>query len=119
MSNDTEFDDLYGSKYLTAADLHGETPRRKIGKVDPVELKQKDGTTKRKFAVYFEDVEKALIMNQTNAKKLAAAFGKDRSKWIGVEVELYSEMTSLGIEGIRLRPLKPTGASDLNDTINF
>jgi hypothetical protein len=119
MSNDTEFDDLYGSKYLTAADLHGETPHHRIGKVDPVELKQKDGTTKRKFAVYFEGVEKALILNQTNAKKLAAAFGKERSKWIGVEVELYAEMTGLGIEGIRLRPLKPTGASDLNDTINF
>ena len=50
-------------------DLHGETPRHRIGKVASVELKEKDGTTKRKFAVYFDGVEKALILNQTNAQK--------------------------------------------------
>ena len=83
------------------------------------ELKEKDGSTKRKFVVYFEGVEKALVLNKTNAQKLAAAFGKDHSKWIGMEVELYAEMTGLGKEGVRVRPLKPTGASDLNDTINF
>ena len=119
MSHETEFDDLYGSKYLTAADLHGETWLRRIGKVAPVELKEKDGTTKRKYLVYFEGVEKALVLNKTNAQKLAAAYGKDHSKWIGMEVELYAEMTGLGKEGVRVRPLKPTGASDLNDTINL
>jgi hypothetical protein len=119
MSNETDFDDLYGPKYYGTSDLHGETPRRKIGKVDVAELKDKDGSTKRKFLVYFEGVEKPLVLNKTNAQKLAAAFGKDRTKWIGVVVELYAEMTGLGIEGIRLRPLKPTGASDLNDTINL
>jgi hypothetical protein len=119
MSNETEFDDLYGSKYLKAADLHGETWHRRIGKVEPVELREKDGKTKRKYAVYFEGVEKALIVNNTNATRLATAFGKDRSKWIGIEVEIYGEMTGLGKEGVRLRPLKPTAASDLNDAMNF
>ena len=83
------------------------------------ELKEKDGSTKRKYLVYFEGVEKALVLNKTNAQKLAAAFGKDYSKWIGLEVELYAEMTGLGKEGVRVRPLKPNGASDLNDTINL
>ena len=78
MSNESDFDDLYGCKYFSATDLHGETPRHRIGKVAPVELKEKDGSTKRKFVVYFEGVEKALVLNKTNAKKLAAAFGKDR-----------------------------------------
>jgi hypothetical protein len=123
MSNESDFDDLYGSKYLSASDLHGEQPRRKIGKVDVVELKEKDGTTKRKFVIYFASEEKALIANKTNATKLAAAFGKDRGNWIGAEVELYAEMTSLGKEGVRLRPLKPTaaarGQSDMDDSIPF
>jgi hypothetical protein len=119
MSHETEFDDLYGSKYLTAADLHGETWLRRIGKVAPVELKEKDGSTKRKYLVYFEAVEKALVLNKTNAQKLAAAYGKDHSKWIGKDVELYAEMTGLGKEGVRLRPLKPTAVPDFNDTINF
>ena len=106
-------------EYFSASDLHSETLHRKIGKVDVIELKEKDGSTKRKFAVYFEGVEKALLLNKTNATKLAAAFGKDRSKWIGMEVELYAEMTGLGKEGVRVRPLKPAGTSDLNDTINL
>ena len=121
MSHDTDFDDIYGSKYLTANDLHGEQPRRKIGKVDVAELKDKDGNTKRKYLVYFAGEEKPLVLNKTNAQKLATSFGKERSNWIGVIVELYAEMTSLGKEGVRLRPLKPAAAapSDMNDEITF
>jgi hypothetical protein len=119
MSAEDDFDALYGSKYLAASDLHGETERWKIGKTEIVELKEKDGSTKRKFLIYFAGVEKALVLNKTNATKLAAAFGKDRANWKGMAVEVYAEMTSLGKEGVRLRPLKPatTLAEDLNDSI--
>ena len=114
------FDDIYGSKYFSAADLHGNQVRRKIGKVDVIELKEKDGSTKKKFIVYFEGVEKPLVLNKTNAQKLAASYGKDRSQWVGVVVELYAEMTSLGKEGVRLRPLKSAAAAtDMNDAILF
>jgi len=121
MSSETDFDDLYGSKYFSVSDLHGETPRRKIGKVDVAELKDKDGSTKRKFVCYFESEDKPLVLNKTNAQKLAQAFGKDRAKWVGVAVELYSEMTSLGKEGVRLRPLRiaATPPKDLDDAIPF
>jgi len=119
MSNESDFDVLYGSKYFAVADLHCGTPRPRIGKVAPAELKDKDGSTKRKLVAYFDGIEKPLVLNKTNAQKLAAAFGKDYSKWVGMEVELYAEMTGLGKEGVRVRPLKPTGASDLNDTINL
>ena len=124
MNTDTDiFDDIYGSKYFSAADLHGEQIRRRIGKVDVTELKETDGSTKRKFIVYFEGVEKPLVLNKTNAQKLAASLGKDRSKWIGTTVELYAEMTSLGKEGVRLRPIKSAAAGavadDMNDAINF
>ena len=121
MSNETDFDDLYGSRYFAASDLHGEVIRRKIGKSEIVELKEKDGSTKRKFLLYFEGIEKPLVLNKTNAQKLAINFGKDRSLWIGVGVEIYAEMTSLGKEGVRLRSLKPaaTAASDLNDEVPY
>ena len=121
MAHEMEFNALYGPKYMGAADLHGDTQRYKIGKVEVVELKEKDGSTKRKYIVYFVGVDKALVLNKTNANKLAAVFGTDRSKWIGVTVELYAEMTSLGKEGVRLRPLKPTAAAsgDMNDAITF
>jgi hypothetical protein len=124
MRNESDiFDDIYGSKYFSAADLRGEVIKRTIGKVDPVELKEKDGSTKKKFMVYFEGVEKPLVLNQTNARKLAASHGKDRFNWVGVVVELYGEMTSLGKEGVRLRPLKSAAAgaaaTDMNDAVSF
>jgi hypothetical protein len=114
MSNETDFDDLYGSKYLGAADLHGEMPNCKIARVEILPLKEKDGSTKRKFVAYLMGVgvDKPLILNKTNAQKLANSFGKDREDWIGVNIQLYTEMTSLGKEGVRVRPLKPPRRGD-------
>lgn len=121
MITESDFDDLYGSKYFSAADLHGEVIRRKIGKVEIAELKEKDGSTKRKFIVSFFNMDKPLVLNKTNAQKLAASLGKDTTKWVGVMVELYAEMTSLGKEGVRLRTMKTAGATDpeMNDAIGF
>jgi hypothetical protein len=104
MSDD--FDDIYGSKFLGAADLNGQRKRVKIVDTEVSDLREKDGNTRRKYIVWFETEEKALVLNKTNALRLAQAFGKDREGWNGAVIELYSEMTSLGKEGIRLRPLR-------------
>jgi hypothetical protein len=104
MSDD--FDDIYGSKFLSAADLNGQRKRVKIVDTEVSDLREKDGSTKRKYIVWFETEEKALVLNKTNALRLAQAFGKNREGWHGAVVELYSEMTSLGKEGIRLRPVR-------------
>jgi hypothetical protein len=100
------FDDLYGSKYLGAAELNGQRKRVKIVDTEVSDLREKDGTTKRKYVVWFETEDKALVLNKTNALRLAQAFGKNRESWDGAVIELYSEMTALGKEGIRLRPVR-------------
>jgi len=120
MSDIDDFDDLYGSKYFSASDLKDSEPRLKVGKVEVAELREKNGTTKRK---YVEGVEKGLVINKTNARKLADAYGKQSSKWIGQIVQLYSEDTSFG-KGVRVRPLsKPATPAEpdpaLNDAIPF
>jgi hypothetical protein len=118
---DEMFDQLYGSKYLSVSDLHGEEPRYRIGRVTIEELKEKDGATRKKFIVYFDEAAKGLVLNRTNATRLAEEHGKDRAGWIGRLVELYSEMTSLGKAGIRLRPIRATAAKrrDLDDDLNI
>jgi hypothetical protein len=100
------FDDIYGSKFLGAADLNGQRKRVKIADTEVDDLREKDGSTKRKYIVWFETEDKALVLNKTNALRLAQAFGKNREDWNGAVIELYSEMTSLGKEGIRLRPVR-------------
>jgi hypothetical protein len=127
MSGIDEFDDLYGSRFLSVADLKDDEPRLKIGKVEVAELREKNGTTKRKYVVFFEGVEKGLVINKTNATKLADAYGKQPSRWIGQIVQLYTEETPYG-KGVRVRPLRkpppipepipaPDPDPDLNDAI--
>jgi hypothetical protein len=123
MSEFEDFDTLYGSKYLSVADLKDGEPRLKIGKVEVVELREKNGTTKRKYVIWFEGADKGLVVNKTNAKKLADAYGKQPTKWIGQVVQLYSEETTIG-KGVRVRPLrKPATPAEpdpvLNDAIAF
>jgi len=128
MSDD--FDDIYGTKYFGAAALSGQRRRVKISEVTSEDLREQDGRTKRKYVVRFENEEKALPLNKTNALRLAQAFGKPRSpedarkKWVGRGVELYSEMTSLGKEGVRLQPLQqrqapPPHDPDLDDALPY
>ena len=114
-----EFDDLYGSKYLGVPDLKNTKPRLKIGKVEVAELREKNGNVRRKYVVLFEGVTKGLVINQTNANKLASVCGKQTSNWVGQRVELYSEPTTFG-DGIRVRPLrKPVPPAAPNDPIPF
>src|SRR5262245_12082836 len=121
--NEIEFDDLYGSRFFTAADLKGEQLRVKIGKIEVGELREKTGGVKRKLIVYFDGQEKALVLNKTNATAIANAFGKKYANWVGEFVSLVSAPTSFG-EGVRVRPLRKPATvaepdSDLNDAIAF
>lgn len=60
-----------------------------------------DGGRKEKllFSLRFDRSEKQMILNATNRKTLAAAFGADTKKWVGQEVVVYV------LDGIR----KPGG----------
>lgn len=104
----TDFDSIYGSKYLSAADLGGDVLRKRISGAKIIELKEKDGTLKRKLAIDIEG-SKMLVLNQTNAGRLAQAFGKDHNQWVNKGVELYAEDTSMG-PGVRLRAIQPKKA---------
>jgi len=127
----TTFDDLYGSKRLSADDLGDETPRYKIKEAEVASLRDKDGRTNNKLVLRFNNVEKGLILNKTNAGRMATAYGKDESRWVGKVVELYIETTTYG-PGIRIRILKDKASDpistgkinlipdpDLNDEIPF
>jgi hypothetical protein len=92
----TSFDDMYGSKYLSVPDLKGGTLRVKIGKVEPADLREKDGTTKKKLVLFFNGRDKGLVLNKTNALVLADAFGKNLDDWVDQRLDIYSEMTGLG-----------------------
>jgi hypothetical protein len=114
MAMNAEYQSMYSSKYLSSNDVpkDGELLRAKIGKIELVELTdQKTNTTKRRLVAYFTGIEKPLIINKMNAKKLVAATGsEDRNDWLGLLCEIYVEETQLG-DGVRLRVIKSNGAA--------
>jgi hypothetical protein len=117
----TSFDGIYGSKYLSAADLGSNTLRVKIGKVEPTDLRQQDGSMQKKFVLFLDGQDKGMVLNKTNATTPANAFGKNRDDWVDQRLEIYSEMTGLGKPGLRIRPLriqKPI-QDDMGDEIPF
>lgn len=100
-----EYNALYGSKYLSVSDLRGRKPKCTIANVEIEDLKDKNGAVKRKYILSFEGKEKTMVLNKTNAEKMAAAFGLDRHNWIGERIELYSVETSMG-PGLRIAPIR-------------
>jgi hypothetical protein len=93
---------LYPSRYLYAADLNGEAMVAEIARVQEVTLEDKS-----KIAVHFAAMDKALVLNKTNARAIASLHGDDPAKWISKKIELYP--TKVWFDGqmvdcIRIRP---------------
>ena len=97
--------DYFPSKYLKASDLKGREPVLTIRAVnyEPVgQAKQMKGV------VYFQKVEKGLVLNRTNANRITQIAGSGvTEEWVGVQIKLYA--TSVEFQGeptdaIRVRP---------------
>ena len=80
---------LFPSKWLKAADLDG---RRVTVTIERVVMETMEGKQGRheEPVVYFRGAKKALILNQTNAFAIAAAYGPETDGWPGQVVELYA-----------------------------
>lgn len=102
----TEFDEIYGSKYLSVNDLNGGVIRAKIAQVDVKELREQDGTMRKKYILTLHNQQKQLILNKTNAKTIAMAVGPDRHLWLNLGIELSSVMTGLGKPGLSVRVIR-------------
>jgi hypothetical protein len=80
-----------GSKYLKAADLNGGD---KVVTIDRVVEEEVGLEKERKPVVYFNGLQKGLVLNKTNADRLAHRLGDETKAWRGAGVELYSELVS-------------------------
>lgn len=92
--------DLYrGGKYLAAADITRPTEAR-IVRAATEELKGVE-----KLVLTLEGVEKALIVNKTNADTLSEKFGDDYTAWVGQTVTIAAVPTTYqgqSVKGVRV-----------------
>lgn len=80
--------DLYGNRYLTAADLGGREPIVVMRAVAVEKVKQGRETEER-LVLYFENAERGLMLNKTNALAIASLHGEETDAWLGRRIRLF------------------------------
>ena len=99
-------DDFLGGNYLKKEDLDGPT----IATVENVWSEAVIGASRRKMVVSFQEIEKPLILNKTNIRRLVRIFGStETGSWKGkvtLYVELNVEYGGRVVGGIRVRPAR-------------
>lgn len=116
----------FPSKYIKAA----EVPEDGLSLViDRVEVEDVDGKGAHKPVVYFRKAKKGLVLNVTNAKKIAQLVGsQDTDEWSGKAITLYQSETEYAgdtVACVRVRAAKngaapkpqpkPEPVEELND----
>jgi hypothetical protein len=109
----TDIENLYPSRYLKPGDLPGKQVTVTIANVTIEEF----GQAKEKKAVLsIVGYSKRLVLNKTNVKAIAKAYGGNFAGWIGKLIVLYVTTTDFGgdtFDVIRVRP--PGGGAGSGD----
>ena len=112
----TTIDDLFPSRYLKAADLKGQKRILTISKITSEEI-GKD--KKAEPIIYFQKCKKGLVLNKTNAKRIAEVLGsKTLSDWPGKSVALYSKMVEFAgdlVPAIRIDAASSNGRAAVDE----
>jgi len=79
------------SKFLASEDLigAGEVTLEISGVFEHHDETMQDGRKKDLFSVAFAKTPKRMVLNATNRRTLAMAFGKDVQGWVGKKVGIY------------------------------
>jgi hypothetical protein len=82
--------DSFDSPYLKAVDVR---PRRRVTIAEYAE-EWMGNPKQKKVVVYFEHLNKGLVLNKTNGRALVDAFGRDPAQHLGRVVDLVVARTS-------------------------
>jgi hypothetical protein len=92
----------FPSEFLRAADLNGKTVTVTMASVSMRDI----GGGEPKPVLFFEGKDKGMVLNKTNASKIAELFGDDTEEWTGGQIALYEAMVSFQgntVPAIRVR----------------
>ena len=101
------FRTLFPSDYVAASDLCRQDVTVVIASITQEEV----GESKDLLPVLrFAGMKKGMVLNRTNAKRIAAMYGNDCDGWVGKPITLYESETEFRGETvpcIRVRPEQP------------
>jgi hypothetical protein len=96
----------FPSKYLSAGDLDNKPHTMTMACVEMEVI----GGDDKKPVLYFTRGQKGLVLNKTNSKQIASAYGDDTDEWEGKPIVLFPAMVDFKgdtVEAIRVRMPKP------------
>lgn len=100
-------DSVFPSNYLKAGDLGGAQP---VVTIDRMEVEPVGRDKEIKPVLYFEGKEKGLVLNKTNAAKIAQLVGsKNTDDWPGCQIRIYATETEFGGETVECIRVKAAG----------
>lgn len=80
--------DIYPSKYFTAADLRGKSHTYTIAQAD-IGWVGEGSEARQQIMLTFEESDKQLGLNKTNARAITGLYGEETDDWIGEAVVLF------------------------------
>lgn len=104
-----KLNELYPSKYLAADDIDGEVVGT-IKKLVFEEMKDNEGNSQDKPVLYFQGVDKGMVLNKTNGTRISTIHGDETDLWIGKRITLVKEMVDAfgkSSWAIRVKPTPP------------
>ena len=114
--SEAELDAAYSSQYLGVVDVGPKKIKTTLAKVTMQEIKDRNsGKPRKRAVVYFENIDKPLILNTVNRNILIDGLGKNPAGWrgagIGVFVDPNVSFGGKQTGGVRLRVLLPPAAA--------
>ncbi len=100
--------EMYPSRWLSTKDVEEDTLVT-IKTIDEEKIGGED-----KWVLYFREIDKGLVLNQTNAKSIAKLHGEDTDDWLGKRIVLFpTEVQFKGdmVDAIRVRSKAPKPAA--------
>ena len=115
-SNLPKISNLFPSRYLRTSDLGG---RAHHVVIEAVDVEPVGRERELKPVLHFASGQlKPLVLNMTNSRAIAAAYGEETEGWAGLAVELYPAETTFGAEVvpcIRVKIPNPAKAATVID----
>lgn len=101
--------DAFPSNYLKASDLGTAQP---VVTIDRVEHEPVGREREMKAVLYFQNKEKGMVLNKTNAKKISELIGSpETDEWTGFRIRIFATTTEFGGETVECLRVKAAGAA--------
>jgi len=71
----------------------------------------------KQLSLLFRETSKRLVLNMTNAKAIAQAYGEELDDWSGKLIELYPDRTSFGgkmVDCLRAKAARPAATEPVD-----